>query len=156
MSVITPVKTINLFLADDDMDDAFVFQDILAGIDPSIHTTLAANGQEALDKLTEPGAALPDIIFLDLNMPRMGGKECMAALKKDRFLKHVPVIIYTTSSYSKDIEETLNSGAICFITKPSSLRELKEILSAICSNIHNNLEATLLDLSRRETGFVVC
>ena len=151
----TQTKTINLFLIDDDTDDAFVFEEILAEIDPSIRVSLAVNGQDALDKLTDEATLLPDIIFLDLNMPRMGGKECLKAIKANVRLKKIPVIIYTTSSYSKDIEEVLQGGAICFITKPSSVKDLKEILLTISNHVHNNLETALRILSNRETGLVV-
>ena len=149
-------KTITLFLADDDNDDAFLFAEILKEINPSIRLITAIDGEDALEKLTTKGALLPDVIFLDLNMPRMDGKECLAALKNDEKLRDIPVIMYTTSSQSRDIEETLQRGAICFITKPSSVKELREILAAISNNVHKNLEGTLQRLSNTQSTFIVC
>ncbi len=149
-------KPITLFLADDDSDDAFLFGEVLEEINPAIVLITATNGEEALQKLTTNGYPQPDIIFLDLNMPRMDGKECLAALKEDENLKHIPVIMYTTSSQSRDIEETIQRGALCFITKPSSVKELRDILAAISSNVHNNLQRTLQNLSNTATTFIVC
>jgi CheY-like chemotaxis protein len=103
------LKNIHFLLVDDDNDDTFLFEDVLLNIEPSAHFNSAANGIEALQKL-RAGTALPDIIFLDLNMPGMDGKECLAQLKKDTALKSIPVIIYTTSSLSKDIELTMQMG----------------------------------------------
>jgi DNA-binding NarL/FixJ family response regulator len=66
------------------------------------------------------------------------------------------VIMYTTSSQSRDIEEAMLNGAVCFITKPSSLNELKHILSSIASSLPNNLEKTLRHLSNTAGTFIVC
>jgi len=149
-------KPLTFFLADDDNDDTHLFQEMLYEVSPSTRFIGAVNGQDALDKLTAPGSFLPDVIFLDLNMPRMGGKECLAALKEDEQFRDIPVIMYTTSSHSKDIEETLQRGAICFITKPASVKELKDILHAISHNAHNNLQKTLMTLSNTASTFIVC
>ncbi|MDP9230141.1 MAG: response regulator [Bacteroidota bacterium] len=149
-------KPITFFLVDDDTDDTSLFQEALEVVDPSIRFFSAINGQEALDKLRAEGAALPDLIFLDLNMPRMDGKQCLIELKNDVKLKDIPVIMYTTSSQSKDIEETMQRGALCFITKPASEKELKDILLAIAHSMPYNLEKTLRILSNNATIFIVC
>ena len=144
------------FLVDDDIDDISVFKEVLQEVDPSIELISAGDGQEALKFLKHLRNDYPDVIFLDLNMPRMGGKECLAELKKDRALQHIPVIMYTTSSQSKDIEETMLKGAMCFITKPTNLKELKNILHSISRNVHNNLEKCLRTLSNTSNTFIVC
>ena len=143
-------------LVDDDEDDIFVFKEVLEDVNPSIFLASAGDGNEALNMLKQEQNKLPDVIFLDLNMPLMGGKECLSELKKDPHLKRIPVIMYTTSSQSKDIEETMLSGAICFITKPTSLRELRNILSSISQNVHGNLERCLRTLSNTSGTFIVC
>ena len=79
----------------------------------------------------------------------MGGKECLAVLKNDTKVQRIPVIMYTTSSLSKDIEETMLSGAECFITKPSSSNELKGILSAIIDSMPHNLKKALQHLNKK-------
>lgn len=143
-------------LVDDDADDTLLFEDALKRAASSVSFEAAANGQEALDKLNNRQAPLPDIIFLDLNMPRMDGKECLAHLKASENLQHIPVIMYTTSSQSRDIEQTMLMGAKCFITKPSNVKELQYILSEIAENVHRNLEKTLRALSDTAATFIVC
>jgi len=127
----------------------------LQGVNPWIDFVSAGDGYEAL-KLLKMQTNKPDVIFLDLNMPRMGGKECLEALKKDMHLQDIPVIMYTTSSRSKDIEETMQKGAVCFITKPTNIKELKNILMCISQNVHGNLEKSLRTLSNTATTFIVC
>lgn len=145
----------SFLLVDDDPDDTFLFGEVLHDVDPSIEFRTAANGQEALD-LLQSSTTRPDLIFLDLNMPRMGGVECLSILKADSALKDVPVIIYTTSSQSKDIEETIQKGAVCFITKPSNMKELTEILSTITRSLPAGLEAAIRALSTKGTHFIIC
>jgi len=143
------------FLVDDDIDDANLFQETLGQVDPSIVFAHANDGQEALEQLTS-ATIRPDLIFLDLNMPRMDGKQCLTAIKQDAQLQHIPVIMYTTSSQSQDIEETMLHGAVCFITKPSSIRELESILSSIAESMPGELEDALRYLSNNANTFIVC
>lgn len=149
------VKQRTFLLVDDDPDDTFLFGEVLHDIDPSIVFLTAANGQEALDMLKST-TSVPDLIFLDLNMPRMGGVECLSTLKADGALKDIPVIIYTTSSQSRDIEETIRKGAMCFITKPSNMKELTEILSVLIKSLPANLQEAIRSLSHKGTHFIVC
>ena len=123
-------RTIRIFVVDDDLDDTEIFQEVLSFIDPTIQCSTAENGRDALDKLSRV-TFIPDLIFLDLNMPRMDGKECLRKLKENLLLRNIPVIIYTTSSQSKDIEETMEAGAIKFITKPLNVNDLEKILRPI-------------------------
>ena len=123
-------RTIRIFVVDDDLDDTEIFQEVLSFIDPTIQCSTAENGRDALDKLSRV-TFIPDLIFLDLNMPRMDGKECLRKLKENLLLRSIPVIIYTTSSQSKDIEETMAAGAIKFITKPLNVNDLEKILRPI-------------------------
>jgi len=126
-----------LLLVDDDEDDCFLFREVLTEVDSSIQLVNAQNGKEALQMLWKENAVLPDLILLDLNMPKMDGKQCLDELKKDERLSQIPVFIYTTSSQSKDIEYTLQLGAECFITKPSSARDLQTLLAIIAPNMRN-------------------
>lgn len=149
------MKQRSFLLVDDDPDDTFLFSEVLHDVDPSIGFHTAANGQEALDMLKN-STSLPDLIFLDLNMPRMGGVECLSMLKSDEALKNIPVIIYTTSSQSKDIEVTIQKGAVCFITKPSNMKELTEILSTITRSLPGGLEGAIRSLGNKGTHFIIC
>ena len=125
-------KTVSFLLVDDDADDTSLFKEVLEEVNPSVVFNSAEDGHQALHFLKNETSILPDIIFLDLNMPRMGGKECLAQIKNDEKLHSIPVIMYTTSSQSKDIEETIQKGAICFITKPSNVRDLKRYSFFYC------------------------
>jgi len=119
------------FLIDDDYDDHEIFSIALKNADKSYKCITAKSGIEALEKLHSDKTFLPGFIFLDLNMPLMSGKQCLAELKKIPRLKQTPVIIYTTSSYEKDIQEVKELGAAHFFVKPSSLDSLTKILSKL-------------------------
>ena len=124
-------KKILFFLADDDVDDQLLFLEALGEIDSSIECMFALNGEDALQKLKGSSEGLPNYIFLDLNMPRMNGFQCLSEIKKINNLRDVPVIIYTTSSAKKDVELSLQSGAQHFVTKPSSFNDLKAFLNKL-------------------------
>lgn len=152
-------QPISFFLVDDDIDDTFLFQEVLNDVAPQIVLRTAANGQEAFDALKTMAledAVLPDLIFLDLNMPRMDGKQCLGLLKENEQLQHIPVIMYTTSSHSRDIEEAMQKGAVSFITKPSHISDLKIILASLAKNVRKNLQPTLRELSNTQHTFIIC
>lgn len=127
-------KEIKILLIDDDEDDRDFFQFALEDIDKDIEYASAESGYEALEML--PQSALPDYIFLDLNMPAMSGRECLIELKKNPSFSHIPVIIFSTSSDPHDKEETKQLGAIDFITKPSKTSDL---INALNNFLLNNL-----------------
>jgi CheY-like chemotaxis protein len=110
-------KDFTCFLIDDDIDDQEIFLSVLEQVDPSIQCYTAANGQEAIHKL-ESEQVKPDLIFLDLNMPLMNGKQFLKACSSLNSCKEIPVIILTTSSDTKSLEETKQLGAKDYITKP--------------------------------------
>ena len=121
------------FIADDDPDDREIFIEALHGIDELCKCITATDGQEAISKLTNGMTHLPDFIFLDLNMPRMNGKECLAEIKKNSKLRKIPVIIYSTSTDKKDIQETMELGAAFFLQKPNRFDDLSRALANIIS-----------------------
>lgn len=143
-------------LVDDDVDDTFLFNEMLQQVAPAVTFQSAVNGQEALDTLRAGNTPRPDVIFLDLNMPRMDGRQCLSALKEDPDLKLIPVIIYTTSSHPRDIEQMLQKGAICFITKPTNTQELSNILFTVARHVHSDLEGAVQSLSDNITTFTAC
>ncbi len=120
---------ITCFLIDDDVDDQDIFKLALEEVDPAIRCELASDGVEALQKLREEKGFCPDYIFLDLNMPRMNGRQCLAEIRKLDFLSHTPVVIYSTSSDSKDITDTKQLGAADYIVKPNTVSALADILA---------------------------
>ena len=126
-------------LADDDEDDAMLFREALKDIDPEIICYYALDGREAIHKLDKEEFEIPHIIFLDVNMPGMDGWLCLTRLKEDRRFNHIPVIMYSTSSYKKDADKALELGALCFFTKPNDFKQLKKILEVVASNLNGDL-----------------
>jgi CheY-like chemotaxis protein len=124
------LQTQLLFLIDDDIDDQEIFKSALAKVDRSFVVLTANNGQEALQLLAAQ-PVLPDYIFVDLNMPRMGGLQFLKEIKKSESLKDIPVIIYSTSANPADIDRTRELGAVHFITKPARFSELCRVLQAL-------------------------
>lgn len=118
-------------IVDDDVDDCEFFREAINDINPLSKCLTATNGEDALTKLRSLKPPLPDFIFLDLNMQRMDGKKCLAELKKDNHLKDIPVIILTTSSAQKDIDETKILGASYYVTKPSEYQKLRKEIAFV-------------------------
>ncbi len=121
----------HFFIADDDPDDQELFIEALQGISKFCKCVTAFDGQEALQLLMNRLLFLPDFIFLDLNMPKINGKECLVEIKKNSLLKEIPVIIYSTSAEKKDKQETMQLGAVYFLQKPNSFAELSRALENI-------------------------
>jgi len=119
-----------IFLADDDIDDRELFIEALS--QPDISVMDFPNGKALLTYLTTAEEqSLPDMIFLDLNMPVMGGKECLRHIRSFKKFDDLPIIIYSTSSNNKEIEETFALGANLYVTKSSSYMSLKKTLEDI-------------------------
>lgn len=123
-----------VLIVDDDEDDRNLFCEALNYINPFMTCINARNGEEALRGLKLEHFPKPDLIFLDLNMPRLNGIECLKELKNDIALRSIPVIIFTTSKAYLDKELALNFGAADFITKPSSFKTLCSELKSIFVN----------------------
>lgn len=119
-------------VVDDDADDRDFFEIALQDCGQPFHYTPVNSGTRALE-LLEEGSTVPDFIFLDLNMPLLSGKECLQIIRDRQHLQQVPVIIYSTSSYHKDIEETQQLGATHFLTKSADIDVLTGILNDIFS-----------------------
>jgi len=124
------LMTKTIFLIDDDADDREIFQEALSVIqmEMPIDFREAENGVDAFEKLRHPETPKPDVIFLDLNMPKMDGKEFLLQIKKQLTFKDIPVVIYSTSSNKADMDFTLQHQAEKFMTKPHSISELKKQL----------------------------
>lgn len=122
---------ITLLIVDDDPDDRFFFIEAAKEIDKNIECITAGDGQKALDLLRSRLASLPDLIFLDVRMPLLDGKKCLLEIKKDERLKHIPVIIYTTSRVIEESIELKKLGAIHFISKPANTDEIYYLISVM-------------------------
>jgi CheY-like chemotaxis protein len=132
--MVATFKTI--LLADDDADDAEMFALVLAEVDPGVVVHHVINGEEVFDLIKEQPRLNPDVIFLDLNMPRMNGWQCLEKLKADPTTRDIPVIIYTTSSHTRDKQMAIAHGATAFITKPSDYKALRALLASMISDTY--------------------
>ena len=123
----------NVLYADDDGDDREIFCEAINEINPAIKVVLGKDGEETL-KILSVQKELPNLIFLDINMPRMDGLECLVKLKSDDRLKGIPVIIYSTTSSKSDESKIALLGASDFILKGNSFESVKESLHKILTS----------------------
>ena len=121
-------KHYNLLLADDDIDDCTFFEDALEDLPISATLSTVNDGIELMDFLTTKSENLPDILFLDLNMPRKSGLECLSEIKVIDTLKDLPVIIFSTSLNMEVVDMLYLKGAHYYIRKPGEYYKLKKVI----------------------------
>ena len=134
-----------LFMIDDDQDDRDVFREAVANCDPKIEMMFAKDGIEAL-QILDSSIILPDVIFLDYNMPRMNGLECLKRLKGNSDTKDIPTIMYTTSGDREQENVVLLFGADYYMQKTVNFKSLCQELSRLFDLIERN---ALKDLKRK-------
>ena len=122
---------INICLADDDEDDRLFFTDAFDELKINTKVSTFKDGVELMDLLNNADSILPNVLFLDLNMPKKNGVECLLEIKKNANLNDIAIAIYSTSSSEEHIEETFVNGANIYIKKPNDFEKLKKILSEI-------------------------
>ncbi len=135
------IPPIKVLLADDDTDDRTFFAKALKEIPIKSHLTTVHDGEQLMNYLTENLENLPDILFLDLSMPRKTGFECLSEIKEHEKLKDLPVLVFTTSfSRGIDFEQSLINtlstiGAEEYIRKPGNFEQLKQIIHKALINV---------------------
>ena len=122
---------LHILLADDDDDDRLFFKDAIGEVKVKTVVNMVNDGVELMDYLNNANTRLPNLIFLDLNMPRKDGMECLKEIRSNHKLKDLSIAIYSTSALEKDIEETFVKGANIYIKKPNDFEELKSILDKV-------------------------
>ncbi|MEV7993580.1 response regulator [Streptomyces sp. NPDC086077] len=130
MSVPAPIRPYDVLLVEDDIADAMLIQDALAERGAR-NLTQVADGIEALEYLRDPANQRPDLIVLDLNMPRMNGREFLAVVKEDPDLRTIPVVVLTTSAAPDDVSGAYRHHANAYVTKPVNLAEFEEAVRSI-------------------------
>lgn len=120
-----------ILLVDDDPDEYILFEDALRELPESPRLHYAHDGQQLMKLLADDQAQLPAIIFLDLNMPRMNGFECLKKIRLSARFMHVPVVIFSTSSQTQAIDAVYEQGANYYIRKPNTFSLLKEVIARI-------------------------
>lgn len=121
-------EPLHILLADDDEGDRLLFTEALSELEINAEVSIVNNGVELMEWLQMKNNRLPDIIFLDLNMPRKGGIACLQEIRSDERLKDISVAIYSTSDNEKDKTEAFHHGANVYIAKPNNFTELKQVL----------------------------
>jgi CheY-like chemotaxis protein len=126
------MKNIKILLADDDQDDREFFAQAISSLDLKYPVEYFKDGTELLERIYNVDLALPDLVFLDLNMPIMSGYETLEQIREDRRFKNIPVIaIYSTSPHPDGIIKTFSFGANAYIIKPTSFNDLKMLLAKV-------------------------
>jgi len=121
-------EPIKIILVDDDENDRLNFIEAFEELKIKTDLQTVNDGAELMEYLTKDDVALSYLLFLDLNMPKKNGLECLSEIRKNDKLKNIIVAIYSTSSSEKDIEATFVSGANVYIEKPNEFEMLKDIL----------------------------
>jgi CheY-like chemotaxis protein len=122
------VKKLNVLLADDDPDDCQFFKATLAVLDLPTDLTVVHDGEQLMCLLLDEATLLPDVLYLDLNMPRKNGFECLSEIKSNPKLNRLPVIVFSTSFEQEVVNRLYSSGAQYFIRKPSEFSQFKKII----------------------------
>lgn len=129
------LKSIDILLAEDSPGDADLAKEALEESKLKNKLYVVVDGQEALDFLFKKGkykdVPRPDLILLDLNMPKVDGREVLKIVKEDKNLRSIPVVILTTSRAEEDILKTYDLHANCYISKPLDLDKFMEVVNAI-------------------------
>lgn len=131
------IEMVPILMADDDSDDRMLTEDALEESRLGNPIYFVTNGEELLDYLYQRGkyehepAPKPGLILLDLNMPKMDGKTALRTIKSDPNLKHIPVIILTTSNQDKEAMESYELGANSYIVKPVKFEDLVQVMRTL-------------------------
>ena len=122
------VEKLTILLADDDKDDCLFFEDAINELAQSTNFTAVHDGEQLMQLLSNETNKLPHVLFLDLNMPRKNGFECLEEIKHNRKLKALPVVVFSTSFEQEVVNRLYDNGAQYFIRKPSEFSLYKKII----------------------------
>ena len=133
--IITQTRTVEILLVDDNIGDVVLTKEALKGSNFTNRVSIARDGFEALAFLRREGkfagAPTPDLILLDINMPRKNGCEVLEEIRRDEGLKLIPIVILTSSEAEDDIRRAYELRANCYVTKPADLDEMVKVVQAI-------------------------
>lgn len=130
-------KTIDILLVEDNPDDIFLTELAIKESDIKGSFTLANNGKAALEILNDTvstGEKLPDLILLDINLPKVNGLEVLKEIKSNKSTSSIPTIIFTSSDAMSDMRSSYENGAELYIRKPNNIQEYKKIMKYIVEN----------------------
>lgn len=128
-------KPVEILLVEDDPGDVDLTMEVLENAKVKVNLNVVCDGVEAIKYLRQkepyPESVRPDLILLDLNMPKKDGREVVQEIKSDSKLKSIPIVVLTTSSAEEDVAKTYNLGANCFVTKPVGLKQFQKVVESI-------------------------
>jgi len=128
-------NALDILIVEDSPSDVFLAQEALKQTNQDCHVHVVSDGVEAMEFLRRHGphanAPRPDLILLDLNMPRKDGREVLMEIKTDENLKSIPVLVLTSSSAEQDINKAYSLHANCYITKPADFARFKAVIRSI-------------------------
>lgn len=129
---------LNILLADDDKDDCLIFKEALEELALDAALEKVHDGEQLMQHLQTVGANLPHALFLDLNMPRKTGFECLSEIKNNVILNKLPVIIFSTLYDEEKANQLYNSGATYYICKPTDFEDLKKLIYKAITLVKQN------------------
>lgn len=136
------LNELNILLADDDTDDCLFFKEAVSTFIPSKNFSAVHDGEQLMQLLTDETGKLPDVLFLDLNMPRKNGFECLTEIKQNNKLKKLPVVIFSTSKAYDSINVLFKTGADVYIRKPSNFEQLVQLIKYALPMTAENIPAS--------------
>jgi len=122
------VKQLRILLADDDIDDCQFFTEALQALPIPTELNVVHDGEQLMNYLTEHTEHLPNVLFLDINMPRKNGFECLTEIKHNEKMKDLPVVMFSTSGAQDKISILFKTGADVYIRKPSNFAQLVQVI----------------------------
>jgi CheY-like chemotaxis protein len=122
--------TKHIFVADDDEQDRMLFQEVINDLPSLVYLTMASDGDEAVTILAQLDQ-LPDVVFLDLNMPVKDGFECLKEMKHSKKLQSLPVIIFSASTHPSAVNEAYEKGAHLYVRKPNDFLNFRKIVQYV-------------------------
>lgn len=128
---------IHILLADDDDDDCRLFQEALNDLQIDTELVTVPNGEQLMELLSKKRKRLPDVLFLDLNMPRKNGFSSLGEIKRNNELDQVPVIIFSTATEEEKVKQVYKDAAHYYIRKPATFSKLKNVILKVLTLILN-------------------
>lgn len=128
-------EKIHILLADDDKDDCLFFKEALEDIDMNTKLTIVHDGEQLMQLLARPSKAHYHLLFLDLNMPRKNGSDCLQAIKSNEQLAYIPVIIFSTSYNVQVADQLYKNGAQHYLCKPVDFSALKQLIQQAITQV---------------------
>jgi CheY-like chemotaxis protein len=119
---------LTILLADDDEGDCLLFKEALEELPVTAQLVIVHDGEQLMELLAKKTKSLPDVLFLDLNMPRKSGAIALGEIKRDTVLQQLPVIIFSTATEQRNVKQSFRDAAHYYIRKPTKFSELKKVI----------------------------